>query len=111
MRVALKLREEWLSVPKSIPAHYICPTYKFFRRRTLLTLDKDLRIPGRGAAPERENLMENVRTNESGCTPLTSKILTKHTLPREHIPCSFLESPVPIFYNENVEISKGGGVR
>jgi hypothetical protein len=35
----------------------------------------------------------------------------KHTLPREHIPCSFLESPVPIFYNENVEISKGGGVR
>ena len=49
--------------------------------------------------------MENIRTNVNGCTPLTSKILTKHTLPREHIPCSFLESPVPIFYNENVEIS------
>ena len=63
------------------------------------------------AVPERENLMENIRTNVIGCTPLTSKILMKHTLPREYIPCSFLESPVPIFYNENVEISKGGGVR
>lgn len=87
------------------------PNVQFFRRRTLLTLGKDLRIPGRGAAPERENLMENVRTNESSCTPLTSKILMKYTLPREHIPCCFLESPVPISYNENVEISKGGGVR
>jgi hypothetical protein len=87
------------------------PNVQIFQAQNTAYVGQESPDSGQRAVPERENLMENIRTNAIGCTPLTSKKLMKHTLLREHIPCSFLESPVPIFYNENVEISKGGGVR
>ena len=50
-----------------------------------------------------------IRAKIESCTPLTSKIFSIVTLARELLPCGFMASSDVIFYNEDEEMSEGGG--
>ncbi|MBQ9031125.1 MAG: hypothetical protein IJ106_06690 [Parasporobacterium sp.] len=53
--------------------------------------------------------MKEIRKHDLSCTPLTSKFFSKDTLARELLPCGFMASFDVIFYNEDEEMSEGGG--
>lgn len=61
---------------------------------------------------EMEDLPMNeksIRAKNASCTPLTSKYFSKVTLPRELLPCGLMVSSDVIFYNDDAEMSEGGG--